>query len=178
MMAYLFVLLAVAVRFLPHPWAFTPVVGSLLFFGAHRSRRELWIALACLAASDVVLTKLVYAFPLGWDYLVTWLWYAAILGLGTGLRRRQKPLWLIAAALTGSISFFLLSNFTYWAYWKPFPMNLKGLEMAYAAGLPFFRRALEGDLVFTLAMFAAPFAFGALSGAIKQLGDTTAASYS
>jgi len=175
MMAYLFLLLAVAVRFLPHPWAFTPVVGSLLFFGAHRSRRELWIALACLAASDVVLTKLVYAFPMGWDYLVTWAWYAAILGLGTGLRRHQKPRWVIAAALTGSISFFLLSNFTYWAYWKPFPMNLKGLEVAYVAGLPFFRRALEGDLLFTIAMFAAPLAFEALSGMFKNLGDHTAA---
>ena len=175
-MAYLFVLLAVAVRFLPHPWAFTPVVGSLLFFGAHRSRRELWIALACLAGSDVVLTKMVYAFPLGWDYLVTWLWYALILGLGTALRRHQKPLWLIAAALSGSISFFLVSNFTYWAYWKAFPMNLKGLEMAYAAGLPFFRRALEGDLLFTLAMFAVPLAFEALSRTLSQFGDKTAAS--
>ena len=32
MLAYLFVVLAVAVRFMPHPWMFTPVVGSLLFF--------------------------------------------------------------------------------------------------------------------------------------------------
>jgi len=106
---------------------------------------------------------------------VTWAWYAAILGLGTGLRRHQKPRWVIAAALTGSISFFLLSNFTYWAYWKPFPMNLKGLEMAYVAGLPFLRRALEGDLLFTIAMFAAPLAFEALSGMFKNLGDHTAA---
>jgi len=34
MLAYLFVVLAVAVRFLPHPWMFTPVAASLLFFGA------------------------------------------------------------------------------------------------------------------------------------------------
>jgi len=175
MLAYAFVLLAVVVRFLPHPWAFTPVVGSLLFFGAHRSRRELWIALACLAASDVLLTKLVYGFPFGWDYLVTWMWYGAILGLGTRLERNRKPLWVIAAGLTGSVSFFLLSNFTYWAYWKPFPMNLKGLEMAYVAGLPFFRHALEGDLLFTIAMFATPLSFAALSGVFRNLGDRTAA---
>jgi len=175
MMAYLFVLVAVAVRFLPHPWAFTPVVGSLLFFGAHRSRREFGIALACLVASDVALTKLVYGFPLGWDYLVTWAWYGAMLGLGTGLRRHQKPLRVISAALFASVSFFLLSNFAYWAYWKPFPMNLKGLEMAYVAGLPFFRRALEGDLLFTVAMFAAPLTLETLAGVFRHSEDHTAA---
>ena len=31
MLAYWFVLLAVAVRFLPHPLAFTPVAAALLF---------------------------------------------------------------------------------------------------------------------------------------------------
>ena len=174
-MPYVFVLAAVAVRFLPHPWSFTPVVGSLLFFGAHRSRRELWIPLACLAASDVLLTTLVYRFPFGWDYLVTWLWYGAILGLGTRLRRNPKPLWVVAAALSSSVSFFLLSNFTYWAYWRPFPMNLRGLEMAYLAGLPFFRRALEGDLLFTIAMFATAWTVEARTRVFKNLGDPTAA---
>ena len=57
MLAYLFVVLAVAVRFMPHPWMFTPVVGSLLFFGARGSRRQLWIPFVMLAASDVVLTS-------------------------------------------------------------------------------------------------------------------------
>jgi len=175
MMAYVFVLVAVAVRFLPHPWAFTPVAGSLLFFGAHRSRREFWTPLACLAASDVLLTTLVYRFPFGWDYLVTWMWYGAILGLGTRLRRNRKPLWVIAAALSSSVSFFLLSNFTYWVYWRPFPMNLRGLEMAYVAGLPFFRHSLEGDLLFTIAMFATPLTVEGLTRVFKNLGDPTAA---
>ncbi len=175
MLAYVFVLVAVAVRFLPHPWAFTPVVGSLLFFGAHRSRREFGIALACLVASDVALTKLVYGFPFTWDYLVTWAWYGAILGLGTCLRPNPKPLRVISAALVSSVSFFLLSNFTYWACWKPFPMNLKGLEMAYVAGLPFFRRAFEGDLLFTVAMFAAPLTLEALAALFHPAEDHTAA---
>jgi len=48
--------------------------------------------------------------------------------------------------------------------------------MTYVAGLPFFRRALEGDLLFTLAMFAAPLAFEALSGTVRKLADNTATS--
>src|SRR3954462_11964044 len=43
MLAYIFVLLAIASRFAilkmdPHPWMFTPVTASLLFFGARRPR--------------------------------------------------------------------------------------------------------------------------------------------
>jgi hypothetical protein len=72
MLAYLFVVLAVAVRFMPHPWHFTPVAASLLFFGAYGSRRQAWFPVVLLAASDVVLSKFVYGYPLSWDLLVTW----------------------------------------------------------------------------------------------------------
>jgi len=63
MLAYLFVVIAVAVRFLPHPFAFTPVGASLLFFGARGPRRHLWLPLALLAASDVILTCSSTAIP-------------------------------------------------------------------------------------------------------------------
>ena len=92
MLAYLFVVLAVAVRFLPHPWMFTPVAASLLFFGARGLRRWLWVPFVLLAASDVILTKFVYVMPFSWDHFVTWGWYAAILWLGTKLGTNAKPL--------------------------------------------------------------------------------------
>jgi hypothetical protein len=175
MLAYLFVLLAVAVRFLPHPWMFTPVVGSLLFFGARGSRRQLWIPVALLIASDLVLTKFVYAFPFGWDYFVTWAWYGAIVWLGTGLKENAKPVRIVAAALASSVSFFLISNFTVWVYWNMYPKNFHGLEMAYVAGLPFFRHALEGDLLFTAAMFATPVLVAGLSQSFGRHSDRAAA---
>ena len=64
MLAYLFVLLAVVVRLMPHPLAFTPVTGALLYFGARGPRRQFWVPLALLAASDIVLTKITYGYPL------------------------------------------------------------------------------------------------------------------
>ncbi|MBV9573441.1 MAG: hypothetical protein JOY93_05260, partial [Acidobacteriales bacterium] len=85
MLAYVFLIFAVAVRFLPHPWMFTPVAASLLFFGAHRSRSQMWIPVALLAVSDVILTKFVYLYPFTWDHYITWIWYAAVLALGTTL---------------------------------------------------------------------------------------------
>jgi hypothetical protein len=185
MLAYLFVLFAIAVRFLPfagpmhilpHAWHFTPLGASLLFFGARGSRRQMWVPLVLLAATDVVLTKVAYAYPLSWDHLVTWAWYAAILWLGTNLREKAGPWRVIAAALSCSVSFFLLSNFAVWAAWpQMYPRSFEGLEASYVAGLPFFRGTVESDLFFTAAMFATPVMLHALSGWLHKSGDNVAA---
>lgn len=175
MLAYLFVLLAIAVRFMPHPWMFTPVTGSLLFFGARGSRRQLWLPLVLLAASDVVLTKLVYSYPFSPDHFVTFAWYAAVLWLGTKLRANTKPLPVIGAALASSVSFFLLTNLASWAWLDMYPKNLSGIIMSYVAGLPFFRHALEGDLLFTLVMFATPTLAHVVAGWLDKEGGHTSA---
>ena len=156
MLAYIFVLLAVAIRFMPHPFAFTPVAAALLFFGARGSRRQLWIPFVLLAGSDVLLTKVMYSYPFSWDHFVSWAWYAAMLWLGTGLRENAKPLRLVGASLAGSISFFVLSNFAVWACWNMYPKNVSGLMMSYVVGLPYFRHEMVGDLIFTGALFTIP----------------------
>jgi hypothetical protein len=174
MLPYIFVLLAIAVRFLPfagplnllpHAWHFTPVAASLLFFGARGSRRQMWIPLVLLAATDVVLTKFIYTYTLSWDHLVTWAWYAAILWLGTNLREKANVWRIGGAALASSVSFFLISNFAVWAAWpEMYPRGFSGLMMSYAAGVPFFRGTLESDLFFSAAFFGIPVLSQALSG--------------
>jgi len=172
MLAYLFVLIAVAVRFLPHPMAFTPVGAALLFFGARGPRRRVWLPLALLAASDVILTLLVYRYPFTWDHFVTWAWYAGMLWLGTTLRENSGALRIMGSALAGSVVFFLVSNFAVWAAWGDmYPMTFAGLMTCYDAGLPFFRRAVEGDLLFTAAMFAAPAVLHSLSAWFHKSAD-------
>jgi hypothetical protein len=163
MLAHVFVLFAVAVRFMPHPLAFTPVMAALLYFGARGSRRQIWIPLVLLAASDVVLTKIVYAYPFSWDHFVTWAWYAAMLWLGTSLRENTSVLRVGVSALAGSVSFFVVSNLAVWASWNMYPKTLSGLMTCYTAALPFFRRGLEGDLLFTAAMFGVPAAASAIA---------------
>ena len=173
MLPYLFVLLAVAVRFLPfaghmnflpHAWHFTPVAASLLFFGARGSRRQLWIPLVLFSAADVILTKFAYSYALSWDQLVTCAWYAAILWLGTNLREKAGPVRVVGAALTSSVSFFLVSNFAAWAaFTDMYPRSFHGVMMSYAAGLPFFRGTLESDLFFSIAFFGTPVFLHALS---------------
>jgi len=184
MLAYLFVLLAIAVRFLPfagplnflpHAWHFTPLAASLLFFGARGARRKLWIPLVLMASADVILTKFIYAYPVTWDHLVTWAWYAAILWLGTNLREKSGFWRVVGAALTSSISFFVISNFAVWAAWpQMYPRTFSGLMMSYTAAIPFFRGTVTSDLFFSLAMFGTPVLVHAVSGWMHA-GDHTAA---
>jgi hypothetical protein len=55
-----------------------------------------------------------------------------------------------------------------------YPKNFGGLMTSYTLGLPFFRNAVEGDLLFTCLMFATPVALHAMSGALRG-SDRTAA---
>ena len=185
MLAYIFVLLAVAVRFLPfagplnvlpHAWHFTPLAASLLFFGARGSRRQFWVPLVLLAATDVILTKYIYAYVLTWDHLVTWAWYAAILWLGTSLRDKANVWRVAGAALTSSVSFFLISNFAVWAAWpQMYPRSFSGLMMSYTAGLPFVRGTVESDLFFSVAFFGVPVLAHAVTEWMHRSGDHAAA---
>lgn len=175
MLAYLFVVLAIAVRFMPHPLAFTPVGASLLFFGARGPRRQWWVPLVLLAASDVILTKVVYAFPFSWDHFVTWAWYAAMVWLGTKLRETKNPLPILGSSLSGSISFFVISNLAVWGAWNMYPHNFGGLMACYSAGVPFFKRGVAGDVLFTSVMFLTPIVAHAVSQAFAKSGDHIAA---
>ena len=175
MLAYVFILFAVAVRFMPHPMAFTPVGAALLYFGARGSRRGMWIPLVLLAASDVVLTTLFYRYPLSWDHFVTWAWYAGVLWLGSTIKRDSGAVRILSSALAVSISFFVISNFAVWTAWNMYPRTFAGLMTCYGVGLPFFRTAVVGDLLFTAVMFGAPVLLQALAGKSHRPGNPTAA---
>lgn len=175
MLAYGFIILAVAVRFIPHPFNATPLMASLLYFGARGPRRQWWVPLAVFAASDFILTKFVYSYAFTWDHLVTFAWYGGILWLGTKLREHVRPLPVVGASLTGSISFFVISNFAAWAAWTDmYPRTFMGLLTAYAAGLPFFRRGVQGDLFFTCVMFGLPALAGLFANSLHGAGDRSA----
>lgn len=175
MLAYLFVLIAVAFRFIPHPWGFTPISASLLFFGAKGQRRMLWVPVAPMMLSDVVLTKYFYGVHMTWDQWVTWAYYAGVLWLGTTLKNKQKPARIVVASLTSSVAFFVISNFAVWAATNLYPHTSAGLMMSYTIGLPFFQRSIAGDLLFTGIMFATPYALHRLSEVFEKDNNHIAA---
>lgn len=164
MLAFLFVLLAIAVRVDPqHMMAFTPVGAALLYFGARGPRKLAFIPLTLFAATDVYLTVFYYHYSFSADHYVTWLWYAGILLLGTLLSRKIGPMQVLGASLATAFSFFLVSNFAVWAVWPDYPKTISGLTECYTLGLPFFRRELIGDVLFSSVFFGVPALIAILS---------------
>jgi hypothetical protein len=167
MFAYLLLLVAALSRVAVIPYhffSFTAIGGSLLYFGARRSKVQIIFPVLLLAATDFYLTKFVYAYPFhARDYAFTWVWYAAACLLGGAmLSKRNGILRILGAAFVSATSFFLLSNFIVWAGSHMYAKSAAGLAACYTAGLPFYPR----DLVATAAVAGCAFGIEAL---VKQI---------
>lgn len=163
MSAYLVLVFAVLSRILPHTFHatgmnFTAVGGSLLFFGARRSRWQALIAMAVLAATDYYLTVYAYGYAFhATEYLVTWAWYGAVCLIGFGLlRQRTTALRIVAAGLASSTSFFLLSNFMVWMASGMYAHSAAGLAACYGAAIPFYANDLVSTAMTVGALFGLP----------------------
>ena len=140
-------------RFIALPWSFTPVAAALLYFGARMPRRQMWIPVALLVASDVYLTRVTYGYPLTADHLVTWAWYAAMMLLGSVLIKGFSAMRIggVADRLGVVLPHQQLCRVDGLAHM--YPKTFNGLMTCYVAGLPFFRSAVASDLLFTAAFF-------------------------
>ncbi|MCI0657884.1 MAG: hypothetical protein L0170_12550, partial [Acidobacteria bacterium] len=60
----------------------------------------------------------------------------------------------VAAALAGSVIFFVVTNFAVWLGSEGFyEHTLDGLVRCYVLALPFFRNSVLGDLAWSIALF-------------------------
>src|SRR3990172_4768675 len=143
----IFVVVGVAARVLPHIPNFAPVTATALFCGVYMGRRYSLVALlVILAASDYLL---LYINPFGatsfdrlyapWEVWHNTLPYVyASFGIsalvGWYIQRRRRAGVVVRAA-------------------GAYARGIEGLWQSYAAGLPFFRGTVLGDLFYTAAFF-------------------------
>ncbi|MBI3664885.1 MAG: hypothetical protein HY236_01450 [Acidobacteria bacterium] len=158
-MPYLYVLAAILLRVLPHPWNITPVAAMFLLAGStFQSKRDsLLVPLAALLISDYAVIHFVYQGRYGWFSPFTWVGFVIIGLIGWTLRKRLTPVRVGAASLAGSVTFFLISNFGVWVRGTMYPMTWSGLAACYVAALPFFRNSVVGDLFYAAIMFGSYF---------------------
>jgi hypothetical protein len=167
MLAYLFIAIALAVRFIPHIMNFSPLGAALLFFGASRKKEE-WAPVVCLAIGvDFLLTTQVYHLPLRWDVFAPLAYYVIALFIGTllkeGLHDGRSALKIAGASVAGSLVFFVTSNFVAWlALSQMYTRDVAGLVDCYVKAIPFFRNTFVGDLVYSFVMFGTPVAIAAM----------------
>jgi hypothetical protein len=134
-------------------WNVAPVAAMALLGGMYLGKRyALWVPLATLAATDLVLNALmrypiIYA-PRVIDYAAFVL--IGVLGMWTRKRGNTAK---IGAAFATPFVFFLISNFGVWLFGlnlanQQYPKTLAGLTECYVAGLPFLRGTIVGDWTF------------------------------
>ena len=178
MLAFLVLLAAAVSRFVPHALHgvglnITAVGAGLLFFGARRPRWQAAIAAAVLACSDVLLTKYVYGYPFHVrGYLVTWLWYAAVCLLASGLLRKVTVLRVVAGVVASATSFFLLSNLVVWIGGGMYPHSAAGLGACYLAALPFYANDLVSTGLLSAAFFGLPVLAARLAETLQRQHQT------
>jgi hypothetical protein len=142
------ILAAAASRLIPHPPNFSPIPAMALLGGACfvQKRWAFVVPLAAMLFSDVLL---------GFHRTVPVVYgcFALIVCLGFWLRARRTAVPIACAALTGSVLFFIVTNFGFWALGTMYPKTIEGLVAAYLAAIPFFGNTLQGDAAYTVLLF-------------------------
>lgn len=154
-MPYLYVMGAIVLRLLPHPWNLSPLGAMFLFSGAtFRSKRDsLLVPMAALLLSDFAASRFLHGATVAWFSPWKCAAFLLIALIGWVLRDRITLGGVLGASMGGAVAFFLITNFGVWASWTMYPPTWSGLVACYTAGLPFFRETLVGDLGYSALLF-------------------------
>jgi len=150
-MAYLFVILGVLSRLIPHPANFTPILAIALFGGTYLNKKTaLWVPLVALIISDlflgtysIVLMAFVYLSTLASGLLGLW------------LRNHKNVLNVAGTSLLSAIIFFFVSNLGVWIQPSGHPNTWTGLTECYVMALPFLKNTIASNLIYTAIFFGA-----------------------
>jgi hypothetical protein len=141
--------LAAASRLVKHPPNFTPMAAMALFGGWYVTKKYFVIVpLLAMLISD--------AFIGFYDWrlmAIVYLGIALTFGIGWLLKKNASWRKVIIGSLTGSIIFFLTTNFAVWALYQWYPHTWAGLANCFAMALPFFKNSLIGDLFYGVVLF-------------------------
>jgi hypothetical protein len=139
-----------ALRLVPHYPNFTPIAAIALFGGAYFTNKKLAVIVpfAAMLLSDLVL---------GYHstFLAVYISFALIVAIGFSLQKKRTVSRILAASVSSSVLFFVITNFAFWATGVMYPLSLAGLGECYVAAIPFFQYTLVGDLVYTGVFFGA-----------------------
>ncbi|WP_337873220.1 DUF6580 family putative transport protein [Ignavibacterium sp.] len=142
------VFVAAAIRLIPHPPNFAPIAAMALFGGAYFNKKSLAFAVPLAA---MFLTDAIIGFHSSmWIVYVS---FAVIVLIGMVLLKKVSVKNVIAASVTASLSFFIITNFGVWAFGTMYPKNITGLIECYIAAIPFIQNTLIGDLFYSGIMF-------------------------
>lgn len=133
----IFVFIAVLLRLVPHPPNFAPITALAIFSGYNYSNKAAGILIPLLA---LILSDLY----LGFSTITPWVYGGfALISLFSSFQKKIS----VYTTLTGTLLFFIVSNFGVWLL--GYPKTLEGLVLCYTMAIPFAINSLLGDLFYT-----------------------------
>jgi hypothetical protein len=134
---------------IPHTWNFTAIGALAIFGGAQFSDKRLAfiVPITAMAISDVFIGN-------GFS-LVVYTGFVAMVACGFLIRNKVNTTNVILVSFISASVFFLITNFAFLYPSTRYSHNISGILTSYAAGLPFFRNMLIGNLVFSSILFGA-----------------------
>ena len=128
-------------RIIPHPPNFTPIIASAIL--APLFIKDRWygmaIPIAAMFISDILIGFHTYQ-------IVVYLTLLSISCLSPMLMNYKK---ITILAISGSVWFFITTNFAVWAMWSTYPKTIEGLLACYTLAIPFFQYTLISTCLFT-----------------------------
>jgi hypothetical protein len=161
------ILMAAFSRIIPHMPNFSPLGAIGLFGAAHFSKKwqALLIPIAATWLSDLFINNVIYG-----QYYPKFTWFSqgfywtygtylliTIIGFFIFRKSVTAPK-VLGGALVSTVLFFLITNFACWpttATNPTYTQDFSGLMACYAAGVPFIKGSLLGDLFYSGVLFGA-----------------------
>ncbi len=153
--AGLLVIFAVATRMIfnaLHVYNFSAVMAAGLFAGAYLGSRRIGFVIPLLA---MLVTDAIIGF---YDWQLMLFVYAALTAsvfIGRYYSKNRTLPRFVGSVLGGSLLFFLVTNGAVWllSVDAVYSKTLAGLVECYAAGIPFYRSTIVGDLLWSTVLF-------------------------
>jgi len=148
-LAIAFVVLGVVLRFAPHFPNFAPIAAIALFGGVYLNKKyALIIPIVAMAISDYFIGFYDIKLMLG-----VYLSFVLVGVVGLIIKKKKNIFTVIGGSVLGSVLFFLITNFSVWAFYNWYPHTLSGLSQCFLMAVPFFRNTLLGDLFYVAVLF-------------------------
>ena len=131
-------------RVIPHPANFAPIAAMAIFGGVYLNKRQ--------ALTLPILAMIFSDFFLGFDSvpmrLSVYGSFLLTVLIGFWIKNHKNSKNIIFASLFSSVLFFVITNFSVWAFGSMYPRSISGLMECYLMAIPFFRNTILGDLTY------------------------------
>ncbi len=134
-------------RIFPHPPNFTPILALAIFGGAFLPNKKtaLFLPIGAMFLSDLFI---------GFHSQIFAVYGSIILLSYLGNIMEKKNIRNLAiTGISGSLIFFIITNFSVWLGGKLYPLNVDGLIQCYIMAIPFFHNTLISTFVFLAVLF-------------------------